>query len=146
MIDVEHVLSWAITIGLHRAVPPVPNVAGLAPVLLACTAGEGHVLPLEVLRAALGENAIPALLLGSAVPGNALADSVAKQSRSPVVVLWSQTNRTAIAEALPAGSGPARLLQAGPGWSATSVLPGGWRVGTLEEAVAEVSRLARTGE
>lgn len=146
LIDVEHVLSWAITIGLHRAVPPVRHAAGLAPALLACTEDEGHVLPLEVLRAALAEAGIPALLLG-AVPDNALADAVAKQPRDPVVVLWSQTDRTAIADAVATGRGPARLLLAGPGWSGCPALPtGGQRVGTLEEAVTEISRLTRTGE
>ncbi|MGW5437120.1 MerR family transcriptional regulator [Nocardia asteroides] len=146
LIDVEHVLSWAITTGLHRAVPPVRNLAGLAPVLLACAAGEGHVLPLEVLRAALAEAGIPALLLG-AVPGNALADAVAKQPRDPVVVLWSHTDRTAVAEGVTTGRGSARLLLAGPGWSACPAPPtGGQRVGILEEAIAEISRLTRTGE
>lgn len=145
LIDVEHVLSWAITTGLHRAVPPVHNVAGLAPVLLACTAGEGHVLPLEVLRAALAEAGVPALLLGSAVPDSALADAIAKQTRSPVVVLWSQADRTAAAEPSPAGSRePARLLLAGPGWPTRPTLPGAQRLGSLEEAVTEISRLART--
>lgn len=147
LIDVEHVLSWAITTGLHRAVPPAPDVAGLAPVLLACTAGEGHVLPLEVLRAALAEAGVPALLLGSAVPGIALADAIAKQARSPVVVLWSQSGRTAAAEPVPAGSGRlVRLLLAGPGWPAAPALPGGRRVGTLEEAISEISRLVRAGK
>lgn len=138
LIDVEHVLSWAITTGLHRAVPAVRNLAGLAPVLLACTPGEEHVLPLEVLRAALAEIGVPAVLLGVAVPGSALADAVVK-ARDPVVVLWAQTARTAAAP-IPAGIGePARLLLAGPGWPA---LPGVQCLSSLEEAVAEISRLA----
>ncbi len=140
LIDVEHVVSWAITTGLHRAVPAVRGVAGLAPVLLACAPGEAHVLPLEVLRAALAEIGVPAVLLGAAVPGGALADAVAK-AQDPVVVLWSQTARTAAAAPIPAGIGaPAQLLLAGPGWPE---VPGVRCLGSLEEAVAEVSRLAR---
>ncbi|MFD6268328.1 MerR family transcriptional regulator [Nocardia asteroides] len=140
LIDVEHVLSSAIIAGLHRVVPPMRSVAGLAPVLLACAPGEEHVLPLEVLRAALAEVGVPAVLLGASVPGGALADAVAK-ARDPIVVLWSQTARTAVDEPIPAGlPEPARLLLAGPGWPAGVGAP--W-LGSLEEAVTEISRLAR---
>ncbi|WP_255284091.1 MerR family transcriptional regulator [Nocardia alba] len=141
LVDVEHVVSGAITTGLHRAVPAVRAVSGFAPVLLACAPGEEHVLPLEVLRAALAEVGVPAVLLGAAVPAGALADAVAKAG-DPVVVLWSQTARTAAVVPVQAGVGePARLLLAGPGWPEA---PGMQRLGSLEEAVAEVGRLARS--
>lgn len=143
LIDVEHVLSWAITTALHRTAPPVRNTDGLAPTLLACTADEAHVLPLEVLRAALAENAIPALLLGASVPGSALAAAVVKQRRSPVVVLWSQREHTAASvPALPLP--PAQLLLAGPGWAGTDVPARARRVHTLEDAVHHIDRVART--
>ncbi|MET8795911.1 MerR family transcriptional regulator [Nocardia sp. NPDC004568] len=140
-VEVEHVLSWATTAALHRAVPPIRYTVGRAPVLLACTAGEDHVLPLEVLRAALTEAGIPALLLGAALPADALAAAITRQPREPVVVLWSQTERTAPPAPIPPGCPtPARLLLAGPGWPATAAFPGARRVDSLEDALGDVVR------
>lgn len=140
LIDVEHVLSWAITTALHRTTPPARSTDGFAPVLLACTAGEAHVLPMEILRAALAEIAIPALLLGASVPGAALADAVAKQSHNPIVVLWSQRERTAVD--VPAI--PGQLLLAGPGWAGSDAPEGARRVHSLEDAVQHIGRAVRT--
>ncbi|NUS93793.1 MAG: MerR family transcriptional regulator [Nocardia sp.] len=141
LVEVEHVLSWAVTTALHRAVPPIRYTAGRAPVLLACTAGESHVLPLEVLRAAAAEAGIPALLLGASLPAGALAAAIARQPREPVVVLWSQTERTASPAPIPAGSrAPAGLLLAGPGWRTTDVFPGAVRVDSLEDALGRIVR------
>ncbi|MEU4316722.1 MerR family transcriptional regulator [Nocardia sp. NPDC024068] len=142
LIDVEHVFSAAITTALHRTVPPVRNTRGGAPVLLACTAGETHVLPLEVLRAALAEHAIPALLLGAAVPATALAEAMTAQPRDPIVVLWSQTRGTA-AESVPAQTrASALLLLAGPGWT-DAPHPAGTRVHTLEAALHRIGGAVR---
>ncbi|WP_084495600.1 MerR family transcriptional regulator [Nocardia shimofusensis] len=142
LVDVEHVLSWAITTALHRTAPPMRETQGATPVLLACTAGENHVLPLEILRAALAESAIPSLMLGASVPDTALADAVAKQPRDPVVVLWSQAERTAQGTTgiTPA---PAQLLLAGPGWAGTDPGEGARRVHTLEDAVDHIDRAVR---
>ncbi|MGW1737722.1 MerR family transcriptional regulator [Nocardia sp. NPDC001965] len=141
LIDVEHALSWSVTAALHRTVPPVRNTEAVVPVLLACAAGEGHVLPLEVLRAALAETGIPAVLLGASVPCGALADAVRRQSRAPVVVLWSQTRRTAPPDpALTATGAPALLLPAGPGWAARA---GTLRVGSLDDALHLIGSVAR---
>ncbi|MGW5382464.1 MerR family transcriptional regulator [Nocardia sp. NPDC003963] len=147
LVDVEHVLSWTITTALHRAVPPPAVTAGPTPVLLACTPGENHALPLEVLRAALAEAGIPAVLLGADTPAGALAAAIARQPRRPVVVLWAQTRGTAAAAPIPAGSRvPARLLLAGPGWPvpASDGVPGALRVDALEDALAEVVRAVHT--
>ncbi|MET8796999.1 MerR family transcriptional regulator [Nocardia sp. NPDC004568] len=137
LIEVEHALSGAIATALHRAVPPVRTTGRLLPVLLACAGGECHTLPLEVLRAALAEDGIPAVLLGASVPGGALAGA----HRYPVVVLWSQVPRTASTPPLPAGSRmPGLLLLAGPGWTARTTPGGARRVGTLEEAIHLIGR------
>lgn len=145
LVEVEHVLSGAITTALHRAVPPIRYTAGRAPVLLACTAGEGHVLPLEVLRAALAEAGISALLLGAALPADALAAAIARQPREPVVVLWSQTARTASPAPIPTGSRtPACVLLAGPGWPDTTAFPGARRVASLEDALGDIVRSVHT--
>ncbi|MEU4432732.1 MerR family transcriptional regulator [Nocardia rhamnosiphila] len=143
LIEVEHVLSWAITTALHRTVPPLHPTAGLVPVLLACTAGENHILPLEVLRAALAEASVPSVLLGASLPASALAAAIARQPRRPVVALWAQTRHTASPAPIPAGSRvPSRLLLAGPGWTTVMVglLPIAKRVDTLEEALGEIIR------
>ncbi|MFI5717591.1 MerR family transcriptional regulator [Nocardia sp. NPDC051750] len=147
LVDVEHVMSWAITAGLHRTAPPLRAAAGLVPILLACTAGEDHVLPLEMLRAALAEAGIPAVLLGAAVPADALAAAIARQPRRPVVVLWSQTRHTASPVPIPAGSRlPAKVLLAGPGWirPAAEVYPGAQRIDSLEDALGDLVRAAHS--
>ncbi|MGW0004909.1 MerR family transcriptional regulator [Nocardia grenadensis] len=142
LIEVEHALSGAITTALHRAVPPARATGHIPPVLLACAGGECHTLPLEVLRAALAENGIPSILLGASTPGNALAGAVAGPHHRPVVVLWSQTLRTAAQRPLPAGSRtPAQVLLAGPGWTARTTPAGAHRVSTLEEAVHLIGRI-----
>lgn len=134
-IDVEHLLSWAITTSLHRCVPPLTEVDREPAVVLACTEGEHHVLPLEVLRAALAERGVAALLLGANVPGDALAQALSRRSRPAVVVLWSQTSRTATLAGIDARHG--RVVPAGPGWRDT---PEGRRcLGSLEEAVDALS-------
>ncbi|HLS77867.1 MAG TPA: MerR family transcriptional regulator [Nocardia sp.] len=147
LIDVEHVLSWAITTALHRTRPPVRDTRDHTPILLACTAGENHVLPLEILRAALAEIEIPALLLGASVPPSALADAVTRQNRPCVVTLWSQHARTAdcAPELEPP---PVLLLLAGPGWAGRPPCRGARRVHTLEDAVHRIERAVRpdTGE
>lgn len=118
-IDVEHLLSWAITATLHRApmlpAPPAP------PVLLACVDGEHHTLPLEALRAALAHHAVPTRSLGAASPTPALHHALHRGAQPPVaVVLWAQTTDTADPAALHslADTGTTTIA-AGPGWDHT---------------------------
>jgi methanogenic corrinoid protein MtbC1 len=115
----EHVLSWAVAAALHQVVPPGPE-QDRAAVLLACTDGEQHTLPLEALAAALAERGVPVRMLGAAVPTAGLVDAV--RTTSPqAVVLWSHRQETASPAALRAlGRLPARRMTAGPGWSGRS--------------------------
>ncbi|MGW4526871.1 MerR family transcriptional regulator [Amycolatopsis sp. NPDC004378] len=107
--DLVHGLSWAIAAALHR----VPAPAGTAaPVLLACTDGERHTLPLEALRAALAEHGRTALFLGGSIPEPALRDAVTR-TRPSAVAVWSSSPA-----AVPHGLGAPRLVLAGPGWPA----------------------------
>ncbi|MFD4431756.1 MerR family transcriptional regulator [Nocardia sp. NPDC058497] len=137
-IDVEHLLSWSITTSLHRCVPLLTEVDREPVAVLACTEGEQHVLPLEVLRAALAEKGTAALLLGANVPGDALGHALSRRSRPAIVVLWSQALRTATFAAIDAGQGT--ILPAGPGW--TDAVAGRRCLGSLEEAVDVLSTTA----
>lgn len=133
-IDVEHLLSWSITSVLHRVCPP--PVAGPIPVVLACTGGETHVLPLEVLRAALAERGVGAHMLGADVPTSALTDTMGRGSAATSVLLWSQQEPTALTSAvLACRNAGARVLVGGPGWESVILPEGVRRVGSLADAV-----------
>ncbi|MEV0246601.1 MerR family transcriptional regulator [Nocardia sp. NPDC050712] len=133
-VDVEHLLSWCITAALHRAAPP-PSVPPI-PLVLACTSGETHALPVEVLRAALAERGVGAHMLGPDVPTAALGDTLARLTGPAAVLLWSQQEATALTSALRScADAGATVYVAGPGWD-TLILPGvATRIATLEEAV-----------
>ncbi|MFG1791388.1 MerR family transcriptional regulator [Nocardia sp. NPDC049149] len=137
-IDVEHLLSWCITSVLHRTNPP-PETAAPTSVVLACTSGETHALPLEVLRAALAERGVGAHMLGADVPTGALTDSLARHAQPAAVVLWSQQESTALTSAvvacLDAGS---RVFVGGPGWDAVLLPAAARRVASLTDAVDQL--------
>lgn len=128
-IDVEHVLSWMVSRSLQRlpVVPPDPS----ASIILACTANETHTLPLEALRAGLGERGLGAVMLGAEVPINALVDVVKRAGSSVTVVLWSQTAATADAAMVTAVSSHAAVMCAGPGWPSADAQ----RLESLRDAV-----------
>ncbi|MFI6047047.1 MerR family transcriptional regulator [Nocardia sp. NPDC051321] len=138
-IDVEHLLSWCITSVLHRTNPP-PDVPAPHPVVLACTSGETHALPLEVLRAGLAERDVSAYMLGADVPTSALTDSLARHDQPAAVMLWSQQESTALTSAvrlcLNAGS---RVLVGGPGWDSVILPDAAERVASLAEAIDYLS-------
>jgi MerR family transcriptional regulator, light-induced transcriptional regulator len=121
-IDVEHLLSWAITTTLHRA--PVPPAPSGPPVLLACADGEHHTLPLEALRAALAQHAVPTRTLGAAAPTTALHYALHRAPQRPVaLVLWAHTTDTADPDALRSLADTGiTMIAAGPGWD-HSALP-----------------------
>jgi len=112
-IDVEHVLSWAVSRSLQRL--PIAESKKSSSIILACMAHEAHSLALESLRAALGERGRGALMLGADVPCVALIDAIGRRPQWVTVVLWSQSRRTADVETATAviGAG-ARLLIGGP--------------------------------
>jgi DNA-binding transcriptional MerR regulator len=130
-VEVEHLLSWHISTALrHAYVSAAParqasDTRAVPTVLLACLPGEQHTLPLDALSAVLAERGMPTLMLGSAVPAEALI--AASQRVGPgAVVLWSQSRSTA---SLPLARHVAatqwgirgarthsRVLLSGPGW------------------------------
>jgi DNA-binding transcriptional MerR regulator len=132
-IDVEHALSWAVSRALHR-LPITPATSALT--ILACTERETHTLPLEALRAALGERGHGALMLGADVPPAALIDAIGRTAAPITVVLWAQTADSAdVAMAKAAIAESARLMVGGPGWKAVRVPRMAVRVDSLESAL-----------
>ncbi|MBH0775647.1 MerR family transcriptional regulator [Nocardia bovistercoris] len=142
-IDVEHLLSWCVTSILHRTVPP-PDLPAHASILLACTSGETHALPLEVLRAALAERGVGARMLGADVPTTALLDALARHADPTSVVLWSQQESTALTSAARACAGArAAVFVGGPGWDEV-ILPE--RVTRLTSLVEATDRLTAASQ
>ncbi|RMI27775.1 MerR family transcriptional regulator [Nocardia stercoris] len=118
-VDVEHLLSWCVTAALQAI--PLPRAESA--IVLACTGGESHALPLAALHAALAERDRAATMLGANVPTEALVDATARIA-APTVVLWSQQESTALASAVAACvAAGARVFVAGPGWASVR-LPG----------------------
>jgi DNA-binding transcriptional MerR regulator len=112
-IDVEHVLSDAVTAGLFLDAPVKREG-----VLLAATATEDHVLPMYALRAALAEQGIGVELLTARTPATALAEA-ARRLRPAVIVLWAQLPENADIrgfDQLPGIRPKPVLALAGPGW------------------------------
>ncbi|MVU77580.1 MerR family transcriptional regulator [Nocardia sp. ET3-3] len=139
-IDVEHVLSWAVTTSLHRGIPPLVGSGHAPRLLLACTEGEQHLLPLEVLRAALAEQRCAAVFLGASLPAGALADALDRRTREGTVVLWSQSSDTASRDPIDAAEARgATVLLAGPGWPRTEYADGRRHLVSLEDALAAIT-------
>jgi hypothetical protein len=119
-VEAEHLLSWCITVALHRTSAPTPQQnsrPGHRGVLLACAADDWHSLSLEVLAAALAEHGVPIRMLGPAVPGRALLEA-ARRTGPAAAVVWSQSPRTADASVLQGLTTlpGLRVFAAGPGW------------------------------
>ncbi|MCD0480879.1 MerR family transcriptional regulator [Streptacidiphilus sp. ASG 303] len=143
-VEVEHLLSWHVSSLLRRvAAAPSGRVQG-PPVLLACTPGEMHTLPLEAVAAGLAERGLPLRMFGASVPPDALAHAV--QRTGPVaVVLWSQTRPTAGLEVVRELQGVAwgvrgarrspALVLAGPGWAGRRSPARAFRPRGLREAL-----------
>jgi DNA-binding transcriptional MerR regulator len=133
-IDVEHALSWAVSRSLQRV--PITSSNNSVSTILACSEGETHTLPLEALRAALGEAGHGSLMLGADVPPGALVDAIQRTPRPTAVVLWAQSTETAnVAMAKAVAVARARLLVGGPGWQSARLPKKTLRVDTLQAAL-----------
>lgn len=147
-IDIEHVLSECTmdAFRTHRARQPRP-VAG-RPILLACSAGDLHVLPLHVLAAALAERRVPILLLGAQMPSPALVSAI-RRTRAAGVFLWRQQTADGpmevdVAEVLRMRPAPL-LVVGGPGWEIDSLAPGVRLSRDLAETVTTLTAAATAG-
>ncbi|MER6630323.1 MerR family transcriptional regulator [Streptomyces sp. NPDC000987] len=152
-LEVEHLLSWHVSATLRHAyvhAAAAPRRPGTPPVLLACLPDEQHTLPLEALGAALAERGVPTIVLGGAVPAEALTDAMRRVGPG-AAVLWSQSRSTAdlpLARRLAVtrwGVRGARthsaVLLSGPGWGRPQG-PGLLRPRGLHEAL----RMLGTGD
>lgn len=138
-IDVEHLLSWCVVSALHRTNPP-PEIESPACVVLACTSGETHSLPLEALRAALAERGIGAHTLGADVPTEALTDTLRRLGRPAALMLWSQQESTALTSAVRTGlAAGARVHVGGPGWASVILPERAIRVADLSDAIDQLA-------
>lgn len=128
-IDVEHVLSDAITAGLLVDLP-----VRREGVLLAATATEDHVLPLHALRSALAEVGVGAELLTARTPAQALGEA-ARRLHPAVIIAWAQLPANAgldVFDAVPGIRPRPALAVAGPGWPAVTPWP---QLSDLQEAI-----------
>lgn len=116
-IEVEHLLAETAT-SVLRGATQAPEPRNGRPVLLACTPGELHSLPLSALAAALAEHGIGVRLLGGSLPGRALAAAVRRTGPAALMV-WSQLLEhadVAVLERLPLLRPPVAVLAGGIGW------------------------------
>jgi MerR family transcriptional regulator, light-induced transcriptional regulator len=132
-VDVEHALSWSVSRSLQQL--PVAPPDASASTVLACTSHEPHVLPLEALRAALGERGHGALMLGADVPLSALTDAIGRVRKPVTTLLWSQTPETADLDTVHAVGADVTVLLGGPGWDSVDAEGQAVRVRSLREAV-----------
>ncbi len=136
-IEVEHLLTQAVTSAFAQYMATLPKIAQELPVVLAGSPREDHVLALHAVRAALAERAVPVRFLGPRTPSAALA-ATARLTRAPAVLLWmALQDRDTAAELVTVAAAHRRLvlLVGGSGWvgldtSAATVCH------SLDEAVA----------
>jgi MerR family transcriptional regulator, light-induced transcriptional regulator len=132
-VDVEHALSWSVSRCLQQF--PVAPPDKSASTVLACTSHEPHVLPLEAVRAALGERGHGSLMLGADVPVSALTDAIGRVRKPVTALLWSQTTETADLDIVHAVGADVTVLLGGPGWDGVDAEGPAVRVRSLREAL-----------
>jgi hypothetical protein len=144
-VEVEHVLSEAVTAGLSGVVARLRGPVNPRPVLLACADEEMHSLPLFAVAAALAERRIAARVLGARVPHDALVAAI-RRTGPAVVLVWAQLGTAPGAPSLtdlPVLRPAPVVLAAGPGWG-PQLPPGVTRATDLVDAVARISHAAGT--
>jgi DNA-binding transcriptional MerR regulator len=149
-VEVEHLLSWCVTVALHRVLPPRPTTGWSRGrgVLLACAPGEWHSLPMEVLTAALTQHDTPVRMLGAAVPGEALQEA-ARRTWPTHILVWSHSAGTAdpaLLARLSSQQPGTQIIAAGNGWAGRTP-PGITVVRSLQQAIDACGHpVARDGE
>ena len=117
-IEIEHLLTQAISTAFVRHIAQLPEVPRDRPVLLAGAPNEEHVLALHAVRAGLAEQSVPAHLLGPRTPMTALA-TASRRTRSPAILIWMSVKDEAAQGDLGLVSSTHRWLRlflGGAGW------------------------------
>ncbi len=136
-IEVEHLLTQAVTSAFTQYIATLPKIAQESPVVVAGSPREDHVLALHAVRAALAERAVPVRFLGPRTPLPALA-ATARLTRAPAVLLWMSLRDTETAAGLTLVRAAHRrlvLLVGGSGWEGLDTGPA-TVCRSLDEAVA----------
>ena len=95
-IEVEHVLTQAVTTAFGAYLATLPEFAQVLPVVLAGSAREDRVLALHAVRAGLYERGLPVRFLGPRTPLVTLA-ATARPTRAPAVLIWLSIHNAAVA-------------------------------------------------
>ncbi len=139
-VEVERLVTECAIAAMTCATPVVTAPANPRPVLLCCAPGDADGLPLHVLHAALARAGVGTLMLGAALPADALAAAVRRTGPAAVAV-WAQLPRHVTGEVfdrVPRTRQRVRLFACGPGWF-TADLPD--RVDRLEDLADTVHRI-----
>lgn len=124
-IEVEHLLTQAVTTAFAQYIAALPDLPQAAPVVVAGGPLEDHVLALHAVRAGLAERGVPVRFLGPRTPMSALA-STARLIRAPAVLIWMSLQDAAAAADLVSVRAAHRrlvLLVGGPGWTGLDTEP-----------------------
>ncbi|MEC3976400.1 MerR family transcriptional regulator [Amycolatopsis sp. H20-H5] len=139
--------DWALTdeisCALERYLGPLRETMAGRSVLLACCPEERHSLPMEVLRAALVDQGVPAVFLRQMVPPETTIGMALKLDPA-VVVLWSMSANSAddlLVQRLQRRG--FEVCVAGPGWARFSELAVPW-VDDLTSALQLIRERALT--
>jgi hypothetical protein len=122
-IEIEHLLSQAVSTAFVRHVAEVRVTPTDTPVLLAAGPRDEHVLALQAVRAALAERLVSARLLGPRTPISALT-AAARRTRARAALVWLSTPDPVAADELPMLASAHRRLTVvvgGPGWDGVDV-------------------------
>jgi len=136
-IEVEHLLTQAVTTAFSGYLTTLPKTAQDSPVVVAGSPREDHVLALHAVRAALAEQGVPVRFLGPRTPLSALA-ATARLTRAPAVLIWMSLSDSETAADLTTVRAAHRrlvLLVGGSGWAGLDIGPA-TLCRSLDEAVA----------
>ncbi len=139
-IEVEHLLTQAVTTAFAHYIAALPELAQDSPVVLAGSPQEDHVLALHAVRAGLAERGVPVRFLGPRTPMSALA-ATARLTRTPAVLIWMSLPDVSAATDLPLVRAAHRrliLLVGGQGWTGLETGPA-TVCASLDEAISALA-------
>jgi DNA-binding transcriptional MerR regulator len=140
-VEVEHLFTQCVTAALSAAQVGAPVPVNPRPVLLACVPEEQHSLPLQALSTALVQKGVGTMMLGAALPADALGAAI-RRIAPAAVFLWAQLPRYAhcnLLTELPRTRQRIRLFVGGPGWQQSKLPPHAEPLDSLTAALDRIS-------